>query len=259
MVKRIIIWIVGSGLILLSMALWQGQQIDFMQTERDFIYLSNILYKETGHLKTNEEKLMQMTDWLHENVRHTSKYPSNFNGKGVVNVIKGGVGNCGYQSCNIAVFAALLGMDEHRVYNFQKEKGSKYQHAFAEINVQGKWQVYDPDLMQYQQDESGRVMGLRDMTNNSDLVEHDIFREIVDQFGNDENIMVLSKSWQPTPRPFGKDGYARFEHLGGEAGFRRSLGWRAHGRKMIVIALLLGLFPALMSSYFMKKKKTKKK
>ena len=189
------------------------KRINYTQAEKDFIFLAKILKTETKNLSGKSEKLKRMTDWLHENVKHVGKYPPNFNGSSIPNVIRGGVGNCGYQSCNIIGFANLLGESDSRIYHSRKELGAYGQHAFAEIKVNNKWEVYDPDLIQYQLNEAGKVMGLRDMLVDTSQVENKLFKEIIVSMVKNKAYKVTGP-WLKAPTPFGKAGYTNFEKKG---------------------------------------------
>lgn len=256
LLKPILFFTLASLLIFGGLVFLKNDQFRFKRSERDFVYLANILYNETKDISSSQEKLVKMTDWLHENVKHVSPYPPGFNGKGVANVIRGGAGNCGFQSCNISVFADMLGHPDHRIYHYQKVRGSQWDHAFAEININGNWQVYDPDLMIYQRSSNDKeVLGVSNMKSNPELVKHKLFKDIITQTIPDP--FVVTKSWQPTPSPFGKDGYLEFAKQGGEEGFKRQLILKKHGLKYGIISILFaGLLTLIFT--FLLKARTKK-
>ncbi len=144
--------------------------INFSQAEQDWLYLANIMVENTYCAADPVEKLRLMTNWLNQNVKHVPKgrYPRHFDGRSVVTVVKGGMGNCGYQSYNIVGFAKLLGYHNHRVLHHRKNLGAPGDHAFAEIKVGEKWVVYDPDKFLYFPDGDGDLMSVNDIAANEE-------------------------------------------------------------------------------------------
>jgi hypothetical protein len=194
--------------------LFFSTQVDFTDQEEDFIYLSKIIKKETKHESNIEKKLELLTTWLHENVKHVGKYPKNFNGKGVPNVIRGGVGNCGFQSCNIACLAEILGYGNHRIFHTRKELGASGQHAFCEINIDGKWTLYDPDYWQVLKNKDGNLVGVVDVIKDSTQVPDVKGSNRFIHTAISKKAYKLTKTWQKSQLAFGQEGYSNYEQFG---------------------------------------------
>lgn len=187
-------------------------RMTYSTAEKDFLYLSDILKKQTSGIDSKAERLRRMTDWLHVNVKH-GKYPPGFKSKGVANIIRGGKGNCGFQACNIACFAELLGLKEHRIIHNRKEWGAPGLHTFAEVNVDGRWIIYDPDNWQYILNNRGQLVGTADIVRDTSIiVKKDAARWIYSSIKNKG--YKISKSWQDTPLPYGKKAYKKYEKYG---------------------------------------------
>ena len=180
--------------------------------EKDFIFLSRILKEQTKGIDDYAERLRIMTDWLHENVK-SGTYPPNYNPKGVANVIRGGLGNCGFQACNIICFAELMGIKDHQLVHSRKEWGAPGIHTFAEIWIRDRWIIYDPDKWQYIENNKGELVGIIDIiTDTSSIKNKQAARWIYSTIKNEGN--RVTPSWQKTPLPFGEDAYFHYEKFG---------------------------------------------
>jgi hypothetical protein len=180
--------------------------------EEDFLYLADILKRETRGIDDDVTKLKVMTDWLHENVKH-GEYPPNFNGNGVANVIRGGMGNCGFQSCNISAFAELLGYKEHRLIHNREEWGAPGMHTFAEINMNGNWILFDPDWWQYIENNNGELVGIREAIQDTSQINKPEAAQFIYNTFKDKGYKI-TPSWQTTPMPYGENGYLNYEKWG---------------------------------------------
>lgn len=205
----------GSLLLLLSLLIvisFQITQITFTSSEKDFIFLARILKEQTKDIENYSERLRIMTDWLHKNVR-PGKYPPNYNPKGAANVIRAGLGNCGFQACNIVCFAELLGLKDHQLIHSRKEWGAPGIHTFAEIWIKDRWIIYDPDKWQYIENNEGKLVGIIDiMTDTSSIRNKKAACWIYSTIKNGGN--RVTPSWQITPLPFGESSYFHFEKYG---------------------------------------------
>ena len=219
---------------------WGIYSLKLTEEEQSFIFLAEILYGQTKGAQGKQEQLKVMTKWLHDNVRHVQFYPASFDGRRFVSVIKAGVGNCGYQAGNITSFAEMLGMMERRVYHFKRKKEGDLTHTFAEIKVDGKWQVYDPDLMLYQEDSQGHVLGLVEMRQQPEQIKNRIFYEVITQ--DTVNRVEVTKARYRPPMPFGAQGYLTFARCRGKTGFLAYLVWQRQGLKDLFLALSGALF-----------------
>lgn len=206
------VFLFTSILSFFSITAYQIQALNFSEAEKDFLYLAKILKSETKGLESIEDKLQKMTDWLHENVKHGA-YPPNFNGKGVANVIRGGMGNCGYQSCNIAAFAELLGFKEHRLIHNREEWGAPGMHTFAEIKIDNEWVLFDPDWWQYLTDKKENLIGVKEVIQDtSSVTNKEAAQFIFNTFKNKG--YKITPSWQKTPMPYGDEGYLNYDKYG---------------------------------------------
>lgn len=188
------------------------RQMTYTTEEEDFLFLSEILKEQTQGIDSKVERLKIMTDWLHKNVKH-GKYKKGYNGIGVANVIREGMGNCGFQACNIACFAELLGLNKHVIIHNRKDSGAIADHAFAEINIDGKWILFDPDKWLYLKNKNNKLLGVTDVVEDTTSVDKPdaakwIFHTIVN------NGYQTRSSWQKTPMPYGSDGYFNYEKYG---------------------------------------------
>ena len=210
--QKITLFIASFIFSLVGILLFLGITKELSDEEEDFLYLAGIINEVTKDVQANDEKLMLLTDWLHENVQH-GKYGPGFDGSSVSSVIKGGMGNCGFQSCNISVMADIMGLPKHRIFHFQPDLGASAKHAFAEVFVNGKWRVYDPDMCQYVMSE-GEVIGLSEMLKNPELIGHPTMRGLILAQALDTNNkqFKVTNSWQTTPQFEGLS-YHEFECL----------------------------------------------
>ncbi len=223
----------------------------FSESEKEFLFLSDIIYSQTKDIEENQEKLAVLTDWLHENIKH-GKYPPTFDGSSVYDVIQGGVGNCGFQACNISVMANMMGIKKYRIFNFRKELGNPYQHAFAEIYVDNKWRIYDPDLIQYQK-EDNNIIGFYEMIKDTTGITNPTMRKI---FSAQRKALPvkhykLTSSWLPVPNDFGEGAYTQYERYQGKTGFKFYLVYTNKGKEIIILTICL----TLISLWILKKKK----
>lgn len=221
----------------------------YSTAEKDFLYLSGILKEQTCNIDNNTERLRVMTDWLHKHVKH-GKYPPGFNGNGVANVIRGGVGNCGFQACNIACFAELLGLKNHRVIHNRKEWGAPDIHTFAEVNVDGRWILYDPDNWQYIKNNRGQLVGINDiMKDTSSIVNKKAAHWIYSTITNKG--YKVSRSWQKTPMPYGANAYKNYEKYGKMFIYKKKL--LMGNNNVYMLAVLIGVCGYLLLFYRKKK------
>lgn len=191
------------------------------QEEEDFLFLADIVKTATNGKIGQTEQVKALTAWLAANVTKTSQYPGWersgypewFDGSSVASVIRGGIGNCGYQANNIIVLSRYLGIRQHQRYWIGQESGSAYEHAFAELIADGRPGVYDPNILIYQQNDDGVVLGLRDMLIEPDRVGHELFRKIVHEIQEKPHILRLT-ALPETPEPFGEDSYAAYIRYG---------------------------------------------
>jgi hypothetical protein len=187
-------------------------QIKFTSDEKDFIFLSRILKEQTKDIEDYSERLRIMTDWLHQHVK-PGKYPVRYNPNSVANVIRAGLGNCGFQACNIVCFAELLGLKEHQLIHSRKEWGAPGMHTFAEIWIEDRWIIYDPDKWQYIKNTNGNLVGIIDvMSDTASIRNKKAARWIYATIKNEGN--RVTPSWQVTPLPFGDRAYFQFEKYG---------------------------------------------
>lgn len=194
--------------IIVSISLYQ-----YSSEEEDFIFISQIIKENTDEFSDPIQKLKNMTLWFKENVKHTSQYPKDFNGKGVVNVIHSGMGNCEFQSCNIALVREYLGFPEHRIIHNRKEWGAPGQHAFAEIKIEDRWIIFDPDYWEYVTCKKGKLLGISDIYNFPHRVQDDKIRDWIITTVKNKGYKI-GKSWQKTPKPYGEEGYIKYEKYG---------------------------------------------
>lgn len=152
------------GLYLLFFIMTVGDA-DLTEQEQDWLFLAEILRDQTSCIEDPAEKLRSMTEWLRVHVKHVprGRYPEGFDQTSIVTIIKGGYGNCGIQSYNMVGFAQMLGYPKHRVLHHRKRKGAPGDHTFAEIHVNGRWIIYDPDKFLYFTDESDRLLGAEEV------------------------------------------------------------------------------------------------
>jgi len=226
-------------------------RMTYNTAEKDFLLLSEILKEQTKGIDNYADRLRVMTDWLHKNVKH-GKYPPDFNGKGVANVIRGGVGNCGFQACNIACFAELLGLKEHRIIHNRKEWGAPDIHTFAEVNVDGKWIIYDPDNWQYLKNKKGELVGIREVVKDTSSINNIraakwIYSSIMNKG------YKITPSWQETPMPYGDEAYKDYEKYGMFYIYKKKL--TMDMKNVLFIAFLIGSIGYVSLSYLEKRKR----
>lgn len=242
------VFLFSSILSFFSITAYQIQALNFSEAEKDFLYLAKILREETKGLENIEEKLQTMTDWLHENVKHGA-YPPDFNGKGVANVIRGGMGNCGYQSCNIAAFAELLGYKEHRLVHNREEWGGPGLHTFAEIKIGNQWVLFDPDWWQYLKDDSGNLIGVKEVIQDtSSVLNKEAAQFIFKTFKNKG--YKITPSWQKTPMPYGEEGYLNYDKYGMAYIYKTKL--ESKTGLILFLSLFLSLIISLIAFWFKK-------
>jgi hypothetical protein len=155
----------------------------------DFLYLADIVHRTTKNESSKTDQVKALTGWLSLNVKRVDQYPSGFDSRSVASVIRGGVGNCGYQAESIMYPSCFLGLKNFRRYWVGPESGSSYWHAFAEIYVDGKWGVFDPDMLVYIEKPDGSVMGLAEIIQNTDTVKHSAFRKIAEEINRSPDVL----------------------------------------------------------------------
>lgn len=157
------------GLYLLFFVMSTGD-VALNEAETEWLYLAEILRDQTSCMEDPAEKLRSMTEWLHVNVKHVpgGRYPRSFNRKSIATVIQSGMGNCGYQSYNIVGFGEMLGFTQHRVLHHRQKMGAPGDHAHAEIRVDGRWIMYDPDKFLYFTDEEEQLLSVQEVAIDAD-------------------------------------------------------------------------------------------
>ncbi len=234
-------WRITSGLFLTAsllfagMFLWKVYRLHWTSDERDFLYLSRILYENTHDIPSGEEQLERMTEWLHHHVEHVPYYPRDFDGSSLAGVVRSGAGNCGYQASNISAFAGMLGYEESRIYHFRPQPEDDLTHTFAEIKLKGNWCVFDPDLMFYQRDSLNRVLSFARLKARPDKIKNRNFAKVISR--DIPGLYVISPPLYCAPTPFGLDGYRVFKTCGGARGFRFWVVWHRYGRVLLIYAL----------------------
>ena len=156
------------GLFLLYFIMSSGE-VSLTEAESEWIYLAEIMRDQTECIQDPVVKLQRMTEWLHVNVKHIpgGRYPRSFNRKSIATVIQSGMGNCGYQSSNIVGFSQLLGYHQHRVLHHKKNMGAPGDHAFAEIKINDRWIIYDPDNFLYFSNDQGNLIGVDEVASDT--------------------------------------------------------------------------------------------
>ncbi len=191
------------------------------QDAEDFLYLSEIVKTATTGKKTQVEQIKALTEWLATNVVKTTEfpgwersgYPDWFDGSSVASVIKGGIGNCGYQANNIITLSRYLGVKEHRRYWVGKASGSEHEHAFVEMIVDGKAGVFDPNILLFHENKIGEVLSLKTMIQDPSVVENESFRKIVTEI-RDKPSIVRMTNIPVTPEPLGQNSYIIYLAIG---------------------------------------------
>jgi hypothetical protein len=191
------------------------------QDSEDFLYLAGIVKTVTDKKETQEEKVEVLTEWLSTNVIKTTEYPGWerdeypewFDDSSVASVIKGGIGNCGHQANNIITLSRYLGVRKHRRYSVARMLGSKYEHAFAELLVNGKPRVFDPNILIFQKNKDGETLSLQDMVENPAVVENSEFRKIVAEIHDDPSVVMTTNN-PMTPEPLGQNSYTIYSLIG---------------------------------------------
>ncbi|WP_057832652.1 transglutaminase domain-containing protein [Colwellia sp. TT2012] len=195
---------------------------DLDSDEKDFLYLASVVKEATKGKVTLEEQLKALTKWLAQNVIKTSEYPGWekegypdwFDGSSVASVIKGGIGNCGYQANNVITLSRYLGISQYNRFWVGKSSGSTFEHAFTELVVNGKGHVFDPNILIYQEDEEGNVLGLKEMVNEPSLVKHATFRKIIAEIKETPSILKATRAPENIPTPLGINSYAVYVSVG---------------------------------------------
>jgi hypothetical protein len=194
---------------------------DLDRESREFLYLARIVKHATKGTKTQTEQAKALTQWLATHVIKTTEYPGWekpdypdwFDNSSIAAVIKGGIGNCGYQSSNVIALTRYVGIEEYRRWIFNKSTGSIHEHSFAELLVDGKMAVFDPNMLIYQENKKGEVIGLKEMIKNPSLIENQQFREIIQEIKHHPGI--LKSSTLPEKLiPLDKDTYNFFSNTG---------------------------------------------
>ena len=190
----------------------------------DFFFLASIIHKETSQEQTDSEKLATLTDWLSTNVLSTwkypgwgkaSEYPEWFNGRSAVTVIKGGIGNCGYQTENIIALAKVLGVTRFKRHYLGKETGSKHWNTFAEIYVDGSWRVYDPNTLLYIKAHHHGVLSLAQILSGRFSISNIVFESIANELKEHPAVLQTVETKGPQLYlPYGIDSYFYYDALG---------------------------------------------
>lgn len=181
---------------------------------QEFLYLAKILGAVTDGKKTQKEQLKALTEWLAENVKKVDKYPDSFDGSSSARVIKAGIGNCGLQANNILTFAQLLGIKKLKRYSISRRTGGNLEHTFAEILVDGRWGIFDPNSLIYVETPSGTIASLQLMLADPELAGNNkYFQRVI------EEIRINGKALRQTniltaPMPFGENSYNFYRQYG---------------------------------------------
>ncbi len=251
--KRIALRVLSLSIMSIVLVIvFNARMVQLTPDEKDFIYLSRILKQQTRGIDDVTERLRIMTHWLHDHVT-SGEYPPQYNPKGVANVIRTGLGNCGFQACNIVCFAELLGLTDHQLIHSRTEWGAPGIHTFAEIWIDDRWIIFDPDKWLYIENNTGELVGIIDIiTDTSSITNKEAARWIFSTIQSEGN--RVTPSWQETPLPFGRDAYFHFEQCGLAYIYFRKLSENAI--KIIVQSLLL--FGAFQLLLLMNKKRASK-
>jgi hypothetical protein len=222
----------------------------------EFLYLANIVNQVTRDEHSMDDQLKALTNWLSENVKKVDRYPEWFDGSTVAKIIKGGVGNCGYQAHNLTALAQFLGLNEFKRY-WTESKDIQFQHTFVEIRINGHWGIFDPNMLGYIEHDDGRVMGLVEIVKNPSCIQHKTFERIVEeiqrsphmlrviQFAPDQNELIqLHKQFL-------------YYKLYGPFIAELYLYWRKYTPMVIIFSSLL--FLGLLFSFHCLKKKRRRK
>lgn len=193
--------------------------VDLTQESKEFLYLANIVDTVTEGKNSDIEKVKALTNWLSVNVKHAEgKYPFSQSTCTVAQVINSGVGNCGLQAENIIALSRYLGVkdDGMRKLHVSRKTGSSFFHTFAEITLEGKPRIFDPDLVGYVEDKNGAVLGLYEIIANPDLVENKTFKEIAIEARKRRTTVVpvpFERNFE-TPMPFGQKSFDFYKKNG---------------------------------------------
>lgn len=210
------------------------------QDQQDYLYLAGIVYEATKDKESVAEQLMAVTDWLAENVAEVQEYPDWFDGSSVASVIRGGVGNCGYQANNIIVLAQYLGVFENRRYWVNAETGSRYMHAFSELVVDGRAMVFDPNNLRYALGADGVPLSLGNIVRNPSLVREGLFRKVAEEIARSRRVLRSGIAINKAPMPLGeRSAQVMFEY--GPFLTERYLVLRQHGMVVVGGALMVSL------------------
>jgi hypothetical protein len=220
--------------------------------QQDFLYLAKIIDRQTHVGQTKSESIRVLTDWLAENVLSTSKYPGWgrndayppwFNPRSVATVIQGGIGNCGYQANSIIEFAQYLGVRQARRYFVGEITGSDFEHAFAELRVDGRWELYDPNMVRYVIGEDGYPMSLDRLVSANSHVPHLGFRLIIEELRASPSVLALTPV-TPARLPFGENSLPVYRVYGD---YPIRMYWALKYRMLTALCLGAGLW--LLGAY----------
>ena len=174
------------------------------QDQQDYLYLAGIVHDVTKEHDSTVEKLMAVTDWLSVNVASVKEYPDWFDGSSVASVIRGGVGNCGYQANNIILLAQYLGVFENRRYWVNADTGSRNMHAFSELVVDGRAMLFDPNDLVYALGEDGVPLSLARIVRNPGLIGEGLFRNVAEEIAQSRQVLRSGILNRKAPMPLGE-------------------------------------------------------
>jgi transglutaminase superfamily protein len=191
------------------------------QNSEDFLYLAGIVEEATKGKTSQTEQIKALTNWLSTRVIKTTEYPGWeridypdwFDGSSVASVIKGGIGNCGRQATSIIVLSRYLGVQHYRVFRVAEEWGSAYEHVFAELVVDGKPGVFDPNSLIYEENQNGQVMSLEELLQQPDAIRDPFFKKIVSEIREKPQVLRQGETQFP-PQPLGHNSYAIYVSFG---------------------------------------------
>ncbi|HOL47805.1 MAG TPA: transglutaminase domain-containing protein [bacterium] len=97
------------------------------------------------NLKSDEEKIMELFDWVYINISKNSEilYNYDFNDLPLYLMIRG-AGACDRSAWVLCTLAYHLGFDAHLIYLYKNLEDTESFHTVAEIKVNNKWYVFDP-------------------------------------------------------------------------------------------------------------------
>lgn len=188
----------------------------------EFLYLAGIVKEATGNKVTETEKVEALTEWLSENVKKTTDYPdweqggypAWFDDSSEAAVIKGGIGNCGIVATCLTTLTQYLGIPTGNMRRlFVGGPRTEFEHVFAEIVVDGKPGVFDPNLLLYETDDHGVVLSLSEMIDDPARVSDETFRAIVIELSRKDKILMGTQILK-AQMPLGENSYKMFESYG---------------------------------------------